>query len=278
MSRIAIGVDVGGSGIKGAPVNLENGELTADRYRLATPQPATPDSIGEIAAKVITFWSPKPHTPIGVAFPGVVQKGVVRTAANVDPAWIGTNLKDVIRKHSGYDVHVMNDADAAGFGEYAYGAARHEDGLVLMVTLGTGIGTALISDGRLVPNSELGHLIVDGVDAEEYAAESARDRHGLGWEEWASHVDRFLGEMERLLWPDLIIIGGGVSKDYKEFLPLLHLRAPVVPAALFNNAGIVGAAAAAAEELRRAVKRAERKTIKHPRRASDPEWAKAPEP
>ncbi|MBN2177557.1 MAG: ROK family protein [Demequinaceae bacterium] len=258
MSKIAIGIDIGGSGIKGAPVDLGSGKLTADRYRLATPQPATPDAVGETAAKVITFWSPKSDTAIGVTFPGVVQKGVVRTAANVDPAWIGTNLRDVIREHSGFDVHVMNDADAAGFGEYAYGAARTEDGLVLMVTLGTGIGTALISDGRLVPNSELGHLLVDGVDAEEYAAESARDRHGLGWKEWASHVGRFLGEMERLLWPDLIIIGGGVSKEYEQFLPFFDLRAPVVPAALFNNAGIVGAAAAAVEEQRRAVKRAAR--------------------
>jgi polyphosphate glucokinase len=264
MSRIAIGVDIGGSGIKGAPVDLSSGNLMADRYRLATPQPSTPDSIGEIAAKVITYWSPKSHTPIGVTFPAVVQKGIVRTAANVDPAWIGTNLRDVIREHSGYDVHVMNDADAAGFGEYAYGAARHEDGLVLMVTLGTGIGTALISDGRLVPNSELGHLLIDGVDAEEFAAESARDRHDLGWKEWAGYVGKFLAEMERLLWPDLIIIGGGVSKDYEEFLPYFDLRAPVVPAALFNNAGIVGAAALAAEEQRRAVKRAERRTVKLP--------------
>jgi polyphosphate glucokinase len=262
MTQIAIGVDVGGSGIKGAPVNLEIGELTADRHRIVTPQPATPAAVGAMVAEVISFWSPEKDTPIGVAFPGVVQHGVVRTAANVDAAWIGTDLRDVIKEHSGYDVHVMNDADAAGFGEYAYGAARHEDGLVLMVTLGTGIGTALISDGRLVPNTELGHLLINGVDAEEYAAESARDRHGLGWAEWAGHVERYLAEMERLLWPDLIVIGGGVSKDYEEFLPFIHTRAPVVPAALFNNAGIVGAAAAAAEEVRRAVKRAERKTVK----------------
>jgi polyphosphate glucokinase len=258
MTKIAIGVDIGGSGIKGAPVDLATGKLTADRYRLVTPQPATPEAVGETTAKVIAFWDPKPDTPIGVTFPGVVQKGVVRTAANVDPAWVDTNLRDVIRERSGFEVHVMNDADAAGFGEYAYGAARHEDGLVLMVTLGTGIGTALISDGRLVPNTELGHLFIDGLDAEEFAAESARDRHHLSWKEWAGYVGTFLSEMERLLWPDLIIIGGGVSKDYEEFLPFFDLRAPVVPAALFNNAGIVGAAAAAAEEKRRVVKRAAR--------------------
>lgn len=259
MSKIAIGIDIGGSGIKGAPVDLATGELTADRYRLVTPQPSTPEALGESIARAIAFWEPKPDTLIGVTFPGVVQKGVVRTAANVDPAWIGTNLEDVIRKHSGFDVHVMNDADAAGFGEYVYGAAKHEDGLVLMVTLGTGIGTALISDGRLVPNTELGHLVIDGVDAEEYAAESARDRHSFGWKEWAGHVGRFLAEMERLLWPDLIVVGGGVSASYEEFFPYFDLRAPVVPAALFNDAGIVGAAIAAAEERRRAAKRAARR-------------------
>ncbi len=267
MSKTAIGVDIGGSGIKGAPVNLTTGKLAKHRYRLVTPQPATPEAIGETTSKVIAFWKPKPETPIGVTFPGVVQKGVVKTAANVDPAWIGTNLEDVIRKYSGFDVHVMNDADAAGFGEYAFGAARHEDGLVLVVTLGTGIGTSLISDGRLVPNTELGHLIVGGLDAEEYAAESARDRHDFGWKEWAGHVGLFLSEMERLLWPDLIIIGGGVSKNHEEFLPFFDLRAPVVPAALFNNAGIAGAAALAAEERRRAVKRAARHS--HGSRKSD---------
>lgn len=259
MTNQAIGVDIGGSGIKGAPVDLETGELLEERFRIPTPQPATPDAVGETVAQVIAHWAPEPGIPIGVAFPGVVQRGIVRTAANVDSAWLDTNLQDVIRKHSGHEVYVMNDADAAGFGEYAYGAARGEDGLVLLVTLGTGIGTALIADGRLVPNSELGHLVIDGLDAEEYAAESARERHGLSWEEWAVHVERYLGEMERLLWPDLIIVGGGVSKEHEEFLPLIRTRAPLVPAGLFNNAGIVGAAVAATEERRRVLRRAERK-------------------
>ncbi len=247
MTRAAFGVDIGGSGIKGAPVDLKTGELTRDRYRIETPQPATPSAVGATVAKVIARFKLPPETPVGVTFPGVVQQGVVRTAANLDPSWIDVNLRGVIRTRARRDVRVMNDADAAGYAEYKYGAAEGKDGLVLMVTLGTGIGTALIADGRLVPNTELGHVIIDGKDAEEYAAESARERHDLDWAAWAAHVSRYLQEMERLLWPDLIIIGGGVSKDYEEFVPLLDLRAPVVPAALRNEAGIVGAAAQAAE-------------------------------
>jgi len=250
MSHHAFGVDIGGSGIKGAPVDLRTGELTSDRYRIETPQPATPSAVGATVAKVISHFSLKPHTPVGVTFPGVVQQGVVRTAANLDPSWIDVNLRGVIRTRARRDVRAMNDADAAGYAEYRYGAAEGKDGLVLLVTLGTGIGTALIADGRLVPNTELGHITIDGRDAEEYAAESARDRHGLDTAAWAEHVNRYLQEMERLLWPDLIIIGGGVSKEFDDFGPLLDLRAPVVPAALRNEAGIVGAAAQAAESAR----------------------------
>lgn len=264
MMDIGLGVDIGGSGIKGAPVNLATGDLIEDRFRILTPQPATPAAVGAVVAEVIAHWAPIAGTAIGVAFPGVVQQGVVRTAANVDESWLGVDLREVVRVHSGHDIHAMNDAGAAGFGEYAYGAASNEDGLVLMVTLGTGIGTALISDGRLVPNTEMGHVLIDGTDAEEWAAESARERHDLTWKQWAGHVERYLAEMERLLWPDLIIIGGGVSKEHDEFLPLIHTRAPLVPAKLFNNAGIVGAAAAAAEEQRRAVKRAERQAGTRP--------------
>jgi len=254
MSEIAIGVDVGGSAIKSARVDLKAGALLTDRHHIATPQPSTPAAIGAVIAEAIAWCTPEKDTPIGVAFPGVVQHGIVRTAANVDAAWIGTDLREIVKEHSGYDAHVINDADAAGYGEYVYGAARLEDGLVLMVTLGTGIGTALISDGQIVPNTELGHLMIDGVDAEEYAAGCARERHNLGWEEWAGHLDRYLGELERLLWPDLIVIGGGVSQAYEKFLPFINLRTPVAPAQLFNNAGVVGAAAAAAEEYRRAAK------------------------
>jgi polyphosphate glucokinase len=258
MSKLAFGVDIGGSGIKGAPVKLKSGELTKERFRIETPQPATPDAVARTVAEVIAHFKPKPHVPVGVTFPGVVQQGVIRTAANLDPSLIGVDLQGEIRRHARRDVRLVNDADAAGYAEYQYGAAEGKDGLVLMVTLGTGIGTALIADGRLVPNTELGHLVIDGRDAEEYAAESARERHGLDWAEWAVHVNRYLQEMERLLWPDLIIIGGGVSKDYEEFVPLLDLRAPVVPAALRNEAGIVGAAAQAAEAARIAAQHAAR--------------------
>ena len=259
MSDLAIGVDIGGSGIKGAPVDLATGHLTEERYRIVTPQPATPAAVASVVAEVIHHFKPATGMPVGVTFPGVVQQGVVRTAANLDPSFVGVNLRGVIRTRARRDVRVMNDADAAGFAEYRYGAAEGRDGVVLMVTLGTGIGTALIADGRLVPNTELGHLVIDGRDAEEWAAESARERHGLSWAEWAEHVNRYLQEMERLLWPDLIIIGGGVSKEYEEFVPLLTLRAPVVPAALRNEAGIVGAAAQAAEAARIAAQHAGRR-------------------
>lgn len=253
---LAIGVDIGGSGIKGAPVDLDTGELLTERFRIPTPQPATPAAVGEVVAEVVANFSPATGTPIGVTFPGVVQRGVVRTAANMDASWVDTDMRAVVKDLSGHEARVMNDADAAGFAEYRYGAAHGRDGLVLLVTLGTGIGTALIADGRLVPNTEMGHLLVDGVDAEEFAAESARERHGLDWAGWAAHVDRYLAEMERLLWPDLIIIGGGVSKEHEEFLPLLKRRAPVVPAELRNEAGIIGAAAQAAEADRIAAQHA----------------------
>jgi len=246
MSKVAFGVDIGGSGIKGAPVKLKSGELTKERFRIETPQPATPDAVARTVAEVIAHFKPKPHRPIGVTFPGVVQQGVIRTAANLDPSLIGVDLGKAIQAHVRREVRVMNDADAAGYAEYQYGAAEGKDGLVLLVTLGTGIGTALIADGRLVPN------------AEEYAAESARERLDLDWTAWAAHVNRYLREMERLLWPDLIIIGGGVSKEHEEFIPLLDLRTPVVPAALRNEAGIIGAAAQAAEAARIAAQHAAR--------------------
>jgi polyphosphate glucokinase len=255
MSRLAIGVDIGGSGIKGAPIDLATGELVSDRLRIPTPSPATPDAMGPIIVEVIQHFEPESTVPVGVTFPGVIQDGVVRTAANLDPSWVGVDLGEIIRTGTGVTARVMNDAGAAGYGEFQYGAAHGQDGLVLMVTLGTGIGTALIADGRLVPNTELGHLVIDGNDAEEFAAESARERHDLNWTEWAVHVNRYLQEMERLLWPDLIIIGGGVSKEYEHFVPLLSLRAPVVPAELRNEAGIVGAAALAADAVRRAAQK-----------------------
>lgn len=249
--NIAIGVDIGGTGIKAAPVNLKSGEFTEERYRIPTPDPSTPDAVARTVAKCIAKFSPGRKTAIGVAFPGVVQNGVVKTAANVDDAWIGTNLRDIIRDYAGHDVYVMNDADAAGYGEYKHGAAHERDGVVLMTTLGTGIGTALIVDGQLVPNTELGHIEIDGEDAELRAAESARDRLDLDWDGWIKNLQRYYSELEKLLWPDLIIVGGGVSKSHHMFLPHLTLRAPIVPAELRNGAGIVGAAAWAAAAYKR---------------------------
>ena len=256
--HIAIGVDIGGSGIKAAPVDLKNGEFLHDRHRIPTPQPATPDAVAKVVAQVIAPFEPSRKTPIGVTFPGVVQNGIVKTAANVDDSWVGTDLRKVLRDYAGHDVHVLNDADAAGYAEFKYGAAHGRHGVILMTTLGTGIGTALIVDGVLVPNTELGHVSIDGADAEEYAAESARERHQLTDEQWIGKLQRYYSEMEKLLWPDLIIVGGGVSKEHEFFLPKLRLRAPIVPAELFNAAGIVGAGAYAAAQVKAAGKSSEK--------------------
>ncbi|WP_061962302.1 polyphosphate--glucose phosphotransferase [Demequina flava] len=254
--NIAIGVDIGGTGIKAAPVKLKTGKFVEERYRIPTPDPSTPDSIARTVAKCITRFEPSRKTPVGVAFPGVIQQGVVKTAANLDDAWIGVNLRELIRDYAGHDVYVMNDADAAGFGEHRHGAANGRDGVVLMTTLGTGIGSALIADGELVPNTEFGHTIIDGEIAEHWAAESARDRLDLDWDGWIKNLQRFYSEMEKLLWPDLIIVGGGVSKSHHMFLPHLTLRAPIIPAELRNGAGIVGAASWAAAAVKREEKRA----------------------
>lgn len=254
----AFGVDIGGSGIKGAPVDLKKGALRKARHRIPTPQPATPDACVPVIAEVIAHFSPEPGTPVGVTFPGVVRQGVVLTAANVDDSWVGVDLQARVAEETGYPTFVLNDADAAGFGEFRYGGAHGRDGVILMTTLGTGIGSALIVDGVIVPNTEFGHVQIDGHDAEEYAAESARERHNLSDAEWIAHLQRYFSEMEKLLWPDLIIVGGGVSKEHETFLPHLELRAPIVPAELFNEAGIIGAAALAHRAARAESKAAER--------------------
>jgi polyphosphate glucokinase len=247
--RVALGIDVGGSGIKGAPVDLETGELMAERLRIETPQPATPQAVAEVVGEVAQhFAKDLGDGAVGVTVPGVVTSGVVRSAANIDTSWIGTDADRLIGEHVGRSVHVVNDADAAGVAEARFGAARDQRGLVLVTTLGTGIGTALLLDGRLVPNSELGHLEIDGHDAESRAASSVRENEDLSWEEWAARLQRYYSVVEDLLWPSLIVVGGGVSKKSEKFLPLLHLRAPVVPATLRNEAGIVGAALLADDE------------------------------
>jgi polyphosphate glucokinase len=247
--RTAFGVDIGGSGIKGAPVELHTGAFAADRLRIPTPQPATPAAVADVVDQVVRAFDLRKSVPIGVTFPAVVRHGVAQSAANVDESWIGTDIEKLLRDATGRAVLAVNDADAAGYAEVEYGAARDVPGLVMVVTLGTGIGTALINDGRLVPNTELGHLEVDGVDAETRASDAAREREKLSYPDWAARLQRYFDELEKLFSPDLFVVGGGVSKKYDEYLPLLHLRTPIVPAALRNAAGIVGAARLAAEAL-----------------------------
>ena len=244
-----LGIDIGGSGIKGAPVDLDAGAFAADRLRIETPKKSTPDAVADIVAKIADNFSDETgDSPIGVTIPGVVTSGMVRTAANIDKTWIGTDAAGLLASRLGRPVTVVNDADAAGVAELHYGAARNVDGLVLLATLGTGIGTALLHSGALVPNSELGHLQIDGHDAEKVASSAARETEELSWEVWAARLQRYFAHVEDLLWPELIVVGGGVSKHAQEYLPLLHLRAPIVAAQLGNAAGIVGAAWLAAND------------------------------
>ena len=243
----AFGVDIGGSGIKGAPVDLDRGALATERFRIRTPHPATPAAVAKVVAEVSAHFNSPPC--FGATFPGVVQNGAVRTAANVDAAWLGTDAAQAFRIATGANVFVLNDADAAGLAEARYGAARDQRGVVVLVTLGTGIGSAVLLDGRLVPNTELGHLEIDGHDAETRASDAARERDGLDWEHWAKRVSKYLRHLEALLWPEMIICGGGVSKKAEHWMPLLQkVRTPVVAAKLVNDAGIIGAALWAKEQ------------------------------
>jgi polyphosphate glucokinase len=245
---IILGIDIGGTGIKGAPVDVTTGELVGERFRLETPQPATPEAVVATVAEIVKHFDW--HGPIGVGFPAVVKYGTVSTAANIDKSWIGKDAAGMISEATGCSpVAIGNDADVAGLAEATFGEGKGKEGLIFLCTLGTGIGTALILDGKLIPNTELGHLELKGMDAETYAADSAREREDLSWEKWAKRVNRYLTMVENLFWPDLIIVGGGVSKKADKFFPLLSLRTPVVPAALQNEAGIVGAACWAAARL-----------------------------
>lgn len=247
--RHPLGVDVGGSGIKGAPVDLDAGTFARDRLRIETPEQSTPDNVADVVATIADhFKDATGDSPVGVTVPAVVTHGLVRTAANIDTSWIGTDAGALLSERLGRPVTLVNDADAAGVGELHYGAARNTDGLVLLATLGTGIGSALLHRGALLPNSELGHLEIDGADAETRASSRARETEDLSWQDWAVRLQRYFGHVEDLFSPDLIVIGGGVSKHAERFLPLLHLRAPIVPAMLGNAAGIIGAAWLAASE------------------------------
>lgn len=235
-----LGVDIGGSGIKGAPVNIQKGNLLRDRHRIATPQPATPEAVSDTVAEIIDFFSWK--GAVGCGFPAVVKKEIALTAANIDDAWIGLNVAELITKKTGNPVHVSNDVDAAGWAEMQFGAGKDRDGLVLVLALGTGIGSSMFMDGIQIPNTEFGHLLMHGDIAEKYAANSARKREQLSWEQWGGRLNEYLNYVETLCYPDLIILGGGVSKYYQEFFPYLKCQAELVPATLRNQAGIVGAA------------------------------------
>ena len=240
------GIDFGGTGIKGAPVDLAAGEFAAERARVRTPEKSTPDNIAKVFTDLLARF-PDCTGPVGVTVPGVVRHGVVHSAANIHKSWIGADADAVFTEATGRDVHVVNDADAAGLAEVRYGAARGRSGLVIVTTLGTGIGSALVHDGVLVPNAELGHLEIDGHDAESRAANSARERENLSWEKWAKRLQTYYRTLERLFSPDLFVVGGGVSKQSDEFLPMLDLDTEIVPATLRNKAGVVGAALYASE-------------------------------
>jgi polyphosphate glucokinase len=241
------GVDIGGSGIKGCVVDLDLGVLAGERVRIETPQPSKPDLVCDVVARIVDSFGWQDR--IGVTFPGVMKGGVAFTAANVHKSWIGTNLAAMLAEHIPGEVQTLNDADAAGIAEMRYGAGRDQRGVVLMLTFGTGIGSALFVDGVLVPNTEFGHIEVDGDDGEKHASAAVRERENLTYHEWAKRVDRYLGALEKALWPDLIIVGGGVSKKADKWVPLLTTRTPIAPAERQNDAGIVGAALAAHERI-----------------------------
>jgi polyphosphate glucokinase len=247
-SAPVLGIDIGGSGIKGAPVDLATGEFTHKRVRIVTPEKSTPKNVAEVVAEIVEKFSDViGDGPLGVTIPAVVTHGRTRTAANIDKSWIDANAEKIFEKRLGRDILLVNDADAAGIAEVHYGAAKGHPGLVIMVTLGTGIGTAIVYRGVLIPNSELGHIEIDGRDAEDRAAASVKEKQGLSYSEWIPRLQKYLSRLEALLWPDMIVIGGGISKNSDKFIPKLKLNADVVPAKLLNTAGIVGAAWLAAD-------------------------------
>jgi polyphosphate glucokinase len=240
----AVGIDIGGSAVKGAAVDLATGSLAGERRHEAMPRPSTPDAVAAMVARIAGVHAVE--CPVGVTFPGIVRAGVIETAANLDRSWLGVDAAALFRHRIGRQVVVLNDADAAGIAEMQYGAGRGRGGVVMMITLGTGIGSALFVDGLLVPNTELGHIMVSGTDGERLAAASVRTASDLSWAAWATRLNAYLARLESLLPPDLVILGGGISRDHAAFLPRLRARAELVPAQLLNDAGVVGAALAGA--------------------------------
>jgi polyphosphate glucokinase len=250
MAKVSVGVDIGGTGIKAALVDVKAGELVGERLRVETPAGGPPEDIAEVVRNLIETLDPKGVAKsVGICFPAVVQHGVTLSAANVSKEWINLDADKLFTKVVGREVYLINDADAAGVAEMKFGAGRKESGLAILTTLGTGIGTALFINGELVPNTELGHLEIDGVDYETKAAFSAKERENLDWDQWAERLQRYYSKLEALFTPDLFIVGGGVSKEHEFFLPLLKLKTPIVPAVLKNNAGIIGAARVASKNI-----------------------------
>ncbi|GAB4165813.1 MAG: ROK family protein [Terrimicrobiaceae bacterium] len=237
-----LGIDIGGSGIKGAVVDIETGELVTERFRIPTPQPALPNAVADVIEKIAANFQYR--GPTGITFPGIMKRGVVYSAANVDASWLGTDAATLFSGHVGGQATVINDADAAGLAEMTFGAGKGRMGVVIMVTLGTGIGSAVFLDGRLLPNTEFGHMKIRGKDAEKRASDRVREEKDLSWKKWAGCLNEFFAEMEKLFSPDLFIVGGGVSKKAEKFLPFLKARTEVlvVPAQMQNEAGIIGAA------------------------------------
>ena len=245
MAREMLGIDIGGSGIKGAPVDLSDGTFTRERFRIDTPHSAKPKPVAKVLAEIVDHfgWD----GPVGVTYPGVVVDGVALSAANVSKHWLGVDAAALFGDVTGREITLLNDADAAGVAEMRLGAGRDRRGTVVLLTLGTGIGSALFTDGVLVPNTEFGHIQINGKDAELRASAKARTEEGLGWAKWAKRLSEYLTHLEALISPSLIIVGGGVSRKSEHFLPLIEgVRAEIVPARLVNNAGIAGAAMAAA--------------------------------
>jgi len=245
MSKKAVGIDIGGTGIKGALVSTKAGELRSERIKLGTPEGGEPEAIAEVVREIAAAVDDKPERALGICFPAVVKHGITQSAANVSDRWIGLDADELFSNTLNRHVHVINDADAAGVAEVKFGAGRKRSGLTVMTTLGTGIGSALFYNGVLIPNAELGHLEIDGVDYEARASFAAMERDSLSFEEWAERLQIYYSTLEKLLTPDLFIVGGGVSKSHEQFLPLLKLKTEIVPAALQNSAGIIGAAALA---------------------------------
>jgi polyphosphate glucokinase len=241
-----LGIDVGGSGIKGAPVDIATGELTGERIRIKTPEGAEPEPVAKVVADIAKSF--KWNGPIGIGFPAPIKAGVAMMAANVSEKWVGTNADDLFTRITGCDCTMINDADAAGLAEMEFGAGKGQPGTVIMITLGTGIGTAIFHRGKLLPNTEFGHLEMKGRDAEHRASDAVRQREDLSWKKYAKRLNKYLAEMEKLFWPDLFIVGGGISKKSDKYIPLLTINTPVIPAQFLNEAGIVGAALAARKE------------------------------